>query len=125
MVELPVANVDGDHAGGTALQEAVGETAGRGADVEDVGAGCVPAEVLQHAVKLVAGAGDEARQIPYGELVGRRHLLARRPGRLAVDGDEPGENPGLGLRAGRREPTGGERLIEAFPPRSRHQLVRR
>ena len=43
-VELPVADVDGDHARRAALEQDVGEAAGRGADVEAVEPGRVDAE---------------------------------------------------------------------------------
>ena len=46
-MELAVADVERDHPGGARLQQAVGEAAGRGADVEAVLAGDVDAEGLE------------------------------------------------------------------------------
>ena len=43
-VELPVSDVDGGHVLGAALQQTVGEPAGRGADVERIGAADVDAK---------------------------------------------------------------------------------
>ena len=43
-VDLPVGDVERGHPGGAALQQAVGEAAGRGADVEAVAPGDVDAE---------------------------------------------------------------------------------
>ena len=60
-VELPVADVDRDHPRSAALQQAVGEAAGRGADVEAVAPGDVEPERVERVLELDPAAGDEAR----------------------------------------------------------------
>lgn len=83
----------------------------------------VPAEVVEEAVELVAGARHEARRGRHRERLPLPYGLARRLRRLTVDRDEPGEDERLGLRAGRRQPLRHQRLVEAL---ARHrQRVRR
>ena len=62
-VELAVGDVERDHPGGAALQQAVGEAAGRGADVEAVEPGDVDAERVERVVELEPAARDEARPL--------------------------------------------------------------
>ena len=61
-VQLPVAHVERDHPPRTRLQEAIGEAASRGADVEAVLPGRVDAEPLERVRELLAAARDEARR---------------------------------------------------------------
>ena len=61
-VQLAVADVDRDHARGAALEQAVGEAAGRGADVERSRARRVDAERLERVRELLAAARDEPRR---------------------------------------------------------------
>ena len=75
LVQLPVADVDGDHARGAALQQDVGEAAGRGADVEAVEARRIDAERVERVRELLAAARDVRR--------GRARPSARRPRRPA------------------------------------------
>src|SRR5262245_25838359 len=58
-VELPVTDVDGDDSRRTALQQAIGEAAGRGADVERRASADVDLPVLQRRFQLEAAAADE------------------------------------------------------------------
>ena len=60
-VDLAVGDVDGGHPRGAALQQAVGEAAGRGADVEAVAPFDVDAERVERVFELDAAARDEAR----------------------------------------------------------------
>ena len=60
-VDLAVGDVDRGHPSGAALQQAVGEAAGRGADVEAVAAGDVDPERLERVLQLDAAARDVAR----------------------------------------------------------------
>ena len=62
-VELAVGDVDRGDPRGAALQQAVGEAAGRGADVEAVAPGDVDAERLEGVLELDAAARDEARAL--------------------------------------------------------------
>ena len=57
--ELPVVHVEGRHARGARLQQAVGEAAGGRADIQAVHAGDVLLERVQRPLKLLAAAGDE------------------------------------------------------------------
>ena len=60
-MELAVADVDGGDAGGAALEQDVGEAAGRCADVDTVAAGWIEAERVQRVRKLVRPTRDVAR----------------------------------------------------------------
>ena len=62
LVQLAVADVDGDDVTGAALQEAVGETAGRCPGVERQLSGDVDAERGQRVVELLTAAADEPRR---------------------------------------------------------------
>jgi hypothetical protein len=62
-VDLAVGDVDRGDPGGAALQQAVGEAAGGGADVEAVAARDVDAERLERVLELDPPAGDEARRL--------------------------------------------------------------
>ena len=59
LIELAVPDVDGVDAGGAALKQAIGESAGRGADVEADQAGRVYSEGVERVGQLAAGARDE------------------------------------------------------------------
>ena len=61
-MQLAVADVEGDHARGAALEEDVGEAAGRGADVEAVEAGRIDAERVEPVRELLAAARDVRRR---------------------------------------------------------------
>ena len=63
-VELAGADVDGVHARGAALQQAIGEAAGRGADVEADFARHVDAEMIERRFQLQAAAADVPRLCP-------------------------------------------------------------
>ncbi len=58
-IEQAVADVDGGDVRGAALQEAVGETSGRGADVEAAPAGRIDREMFERGGELAAGARHE------------------------------------------------------------------
>ena len=62
LVQLPVADVERDHVRGAVLQQAVGEAAGRGADVEAVEARDGDGERFERVLELLAAAGDVARR---------------------------------------------------------------
>ena len=98
-MQLPVADVQRDHARGAALQQDVREPAGRGADVEAVAPGRVDPEGVERVRELLAAARDEPRAALDLELRRLVHLLAR----LRVPGDEASEHERLRLRAALRE----------------------
>ena len=100
IVELAVADVEGDHTRCASLEQNVGEPAGRRADVEAVEPVDVDAEQVECVCELVPGARDVRRRRNHLELDVRRDLLAR----LGVSGDETCEHERLGLRARLGEP---------------------
>ena len=61
-VQLAVADVEGDDLAGAALQQAVGEAAGRRPDVERRSPVDVDAEAVEGGVELLAAAPDEPRR---------------------------------------------------------------
>ena len=63
-VDLAVGDVDRGDPGRAPLQHAVGEAAGRGADVEAVAVGDVDPQRLERVVQLDPAAGDEPRLAP-------------------------------------------------------------
>ena len=90
LVELPVADFDADHRGRPVLQEAVGEAAGRHADVERHHAVAIDAAFRQRMGQLGASPGSEARfgRFPDPQFLFRKHGLRRaadRGGRAAGD----------------------------------------
>ena len=84
LVQLPVADVERDHARGAALEEDVGEAAGRRADVEAVEPGRVDAERVERVRELVPAARDVRRRaldLERDRLVDLLAGLRRGPGR--------------------------------------------
>ena len=82
-MELAVGHVEGDHRGGAALEQAVGEAAGGGAHVERAPAGRVDPERVERVGELHAPARDVRRRLGHRHvgLVGHQlaRLLAGRP----------------------------------------------
>ena len=109
-MELSVADVDGDHARRTGLQQAVREPAGGRPDVRAVTAGDVDVERGKRIRELLSPARDEARRLLHGQLDVVGDLLAR----LRVSENAPGEDERLGLRARLREPALDEDDVEAL-----------
>src|SRR5262249_17858083 len=100
-MKLSVPDVERDHAGGTALEEHVGEPSRGGADVETVETGRLDMERIQGVIELLAAARDEPRAALDLELGVGLHLLSC----LRMTGDAAGEDQGLSLRARLGEPT--------------------
>ena len=114
LVELPVADVDGDDAPRPALQQDVGEAAGRGADVEAGEARGIEGEGVERGGELEA----PARNVRMGRLrLDRRTVADLGRGfaqNLAVDPDEPGGDRRLGAGAAREEASLDEGDVGAF-----------
>ena len=92
-VDLPVADVERADSRRAGLEQAVGEPARGGTDVEAVLPGHVHAERLERVRELLASAGDEPgsrRDVELGAFV---HLLAR----FRMAGNAPGEHERLRL----------------------------
>ena len=84
-VELSASDVERDHVSGAALQQDVGEAAGRGADVERTLAGRIDAEGVERVRQLDAAAAD-VRMIRHRDFNPRvrgdgRRRLSRSPDR--------------------------------------------
>ena len=108
-IELAVSDIDRDDGGGAALEQHVGESARRGADVQRAAAGGKDAEGVERGRELDAAAGDVW-------MIRLRELDARVGGDrraglrfdLTVDRDLPGENQRPRALAGRDEAAGDE-----------------
>src|SRR6476659_682735 len=109
-MQLPVADVERDHARGAALQQHVGEAAGRRADVESITSGDVDLERVERVVELLAAARDKARRLGHGQLGRLLHLLAG----LLVARHATGQHQRLRLGAALGEPALDEQDVEAF-----------
>jgi len=98
--DLAVAGVDGENAGGSALQHAVGEAAGGGSDVDRGEAGEIDGPVFERALKLETAAADvlevgaEEADDGFG---GDGSAWLVDP--LLADEDATGEDEGLGAFA--------------------------
>ena len=93
-----------------ALEEHVGEAAGRGAEVEAVEPGRVDAERVERVRELLPGARDVRRRALDLE---RRRLVDLLAG-LRVPGHEPGHHERLRLRPALGEATLDEEHVEAL-----------
>src|SRR5205807_496059 len=107
-VELAVADVERDHVRRAALEQDVGEAAGRGADVERVRAGDVEPELVERVCELLPAARDIGRRALDVELRVGVDLLPR----LRVARDEAREDERLCLRPALREPALDEERVE-------------
>ena len=99
-----------------ALQQAVGEAAGRGADVEAPAPGGVDAGRLERVGELDPAARDEARALVDGELDVLGDELAGLGRALAVAAAQPhlaGHDRRRRAGARREEPALGEQRVEA------------
>lgn len=106
VVQLPVAYVDGVDARRPALQEAVGEAAGRRTEVSGQAPGRVIGEGLERAGQLDAAARDEGVVLAaHAQLCVVRELLARLVHAPVTRVDHAREDEGLRLGARRGQPT--------------------
>jgi len=109
-MELAVADVERDHARRAALEQAVGEAAGRRAQVEAVLAFGVDPERVERVRELLPAARDESRRGAHLELDVVGDLLAR----LCETRHETGEDERLRLRAALREPALDQHDVQAL-----------
>ena len=117
-MQLPVADVERDHARRAALQEDVGEPAGRRTDVEAVEAGDVEPERVERVRELVPRARDVRRRRVDVQLDRLVELLAG----LRVTGDATGHDERLSLGARLGEPALDEQHVK--PPLGAHAAGR-
>ena len=109
-MELPVADVQRDHARRAPLEQAVRESARRRAEVEAASPGRVDAERVERVCELLAAARDEPRRA----LDGEHHVLPDLLPRLVEPRNEPREDEGLSLSAALGEPALDEHDVEAL-----------
>src|SRR5207248_1389642 len=109
-MKLAVADVEGDHAGGAALEQDVAEAARRGADVEAVPPGGIGPEGSERVRELDATPRDVRVARGDRELRGILNLL---PG-LRVPRHPPGEHERLRLGAAFREPALDQQHVDPF-----------
>ncbi len=120
-MQLAVADVERDHARGAALEQHVGEPAGRRADVEAVEPGDVETERVERIRELVPGTRDVRRR----RLDLERRVLVHLLAGLRVARHEPGHHERLGLRARLGEAALDEQHVEplAEAPSSRRRAT--
>src|SRR6478752_9556077 len=117
-MQLAVADVERDHARRTALEQDVGEAAGRGPDIDAVEAGRVDAEPVEPVRELLSAARDVGLLRLHRQLGA---LVDLSPG-LVVPGDETGHHERLRLPPRLREPALDQEDVEALlhgPPLTR------
>jgi hypothetical protein len=102
---------------GAALQQAVCEPAGRGADVEAPTPGDVEAERVERVGELDAAARDVRRRRVDGDLHVLGHQLPRlgRAGAPGTDVHVPGQHRRGSPRPGREQATLSQQAVEADP----------
>jgi hypothetical protein len=112
-VQLPVADIDGDHAQGAALQQAIGESAGGSANVQAVEPAHIDLKTCKSACELVAAARDELRSLAANAhfRVGRDPRAGLLDGRIVHD-HVAGEDQRLRLVARFGEAIVDESLVE-------------
>ena len=118
LVDLAATDVERGHVRRPCLQEAIGEAARRGPDVEAIQPCRVDPERGQRGGELVAAARDVRRPLIDLERGALRNRGARLRDDAAVDAHAPGHHERLGTAAGLGEPALVEQLIE-----SRHGVI--
>ena len=114
-VELPVADVDRDHHHGAALEQAVGEPAGRRADVQAAAPLDLDRELVERVLQLDPAARDELLALLHHQLGVLVDQLARLLHGRSVP-PEPHPAGAHGRRGGgprRRQPALGEQGVGA------------
>lgn len=111
--ELAVADVDGVNGSRAVLEEAIGETAGAGAQIKRAGTGHRQDEVKQGMLQFVAAPGHEPFRGDQFQVGIGGGGIAGFAGGLPIDPDLPGEDGGLGLGTGRAEAALDKALVQA------------
>src|SRR5438128_7050511 len=109
-MQLPVTDVERDHAPRATLEQDVGEAAGGRADVDRVDPGDVESERVERVRELVPGARDVGRRTLDRQL-GR---LVDLSARLVVARHEPDEHERLRLRAALDEAALHQQYVQSF-----------
>ena len=113
-VQLAVADIDAGRGHGARLQRAIGEAAGRGADIEHVRAGQIHGELLEKGRELLPAAADEAWRLVDGQVVVGGVFLARLVEPLGAVPHAAGHDEGLGLGAGGGEAARHQQFVESL-----------
>ena len=110
---LSVTGVDGEDAGGSVLEHAVGEASGRRSDIETESAGEVDIPVIQRGFEFEAAAADVAEILAkQAQRCGFRDAVAGFVDFLLVNQNTTGEDDGLSTLASRGKSPLYEQLIE-------------
>src|SRR5229473_6574030 len=111
--ELAIADIDRDHPCGAPLQQEVGKTPGRCADIEDDSSCRVDAKGIKRARELVATPADiRLGAVEVDADAGVDHLI-RPVGNGSRDSHQAGAHHRLGALPRRHEPLGDEGLVQA------------
>ena len=94
-VELSMADIEGVHAGGSVLQQAIGEAAGGCAEVQADLAGRIDFEMLQRGLQLEAAPANESRAREDFDAAGCGHALAGLLRFAVIDQNLAGHDEGL------------------------------
>ena len=112
-MDLAMADIDRRDMGSAALEQDLGEAAGRGADVERFTAGGIEAEMIEPANQLERGARYVAlRRIIDGNQALRRNVLAGLAGNDAVDCHRATLDRVAGTRAAGKQTALDEQVVE-------------
>ena len=118
-VQLPVADVEGDHPRGPAREQAVGEPAGRRPDVEHARPATSMPKCVERGIELLAATADEARRRSGDDDgVAGRHQSCRLVGDRAVD-EDPSRVDGR-VRVGSAGDEAAPHELGVEPPAGRH-----
>jgi len=112
-MQLVVPDIEGMHARRAALEEAIGEAAGRGADIEAHAAGGIDSEGVERRFELEAAAADVFFGLQHGHRRVRPHSVARLARAPTVDFHDTSHQRALGFFAGFEQPARNEQRIEA------------
>src|ERR1700737_4300326 len=111
--QLPVADVDSDHARGAPLQQEVGKAPGRRSDVEADPSRRVDAEGIEGGRELVAPPTDIGLDAIQVDADGGIDHLVRAVGHRSRHAHQAGAHHRLGALPRRHEPLGDEGLVQA------------
>jgi len=113
--DLSIAGVDGEDAGGSVLEHAVGEASGRGSDVQAEASGEVDVPMAQRGFELESATADVAEVV--AENAERSAVGNGMTGLvefLLVDKDAASEDERLGALASRSESALNEEFVEPY-----------
>jgi len=111
---LIVSGIDGMDGGGTALEQAIGKTAGGGTDVEADPTGGIDLKMVEGGFEFEAAASDVAiRGLELKRGVGRELFAGFGEGTIPA-ANEPGHDGALGFFAGGKEATFDEQKVESL-----------